>query len=263
VQEDVVQGLTSRYDREAEAYRELWAPVLLASGRKLLGHFDTAAVRRAVDVGAGVGVLLPEIQRAWPDAMVYGCDRSAGMISRAPEDFCRYVMDARALAIAGASVDVVTMVFMLFHLQEPIEGLREARRMLRDGGQVGIVTWGVQRDSDAEVVWARCLDHFGAPPSDTLNQSRHDLVDSPEKMKGLLTEAGFTDVRSWTERLRCADDLDHFIRIKTSMGHTKGRYDALDAGAQKAFIAEARRRLDAPDFASVSEIVYSVARPRV
>lgn len=260
--EEIVRRLTDRYDREADAYRELWAPVLLVSGRRLLGELETAPVRRAVDVGAGVGVLLPEIQRAWPDAVVLGCDRSPGMLSKAPAAHARSVMDARRLAIASGSVDLVTMVFMLFHLQEPVEGLVEVRRALRDGGRVGIVTWGVQRDTDVEVVWARCLDEHGAPPSNTLDQSRHDLVDSPEKMRALLERAGFTDIRSWTERLECADDIDHFIRIKTHMGHTRGRYDALDPGAREAFLADARRRLDGPDFASVSEIVYTVARAR-
>lgn len=257
--EYVVRNLISRYNREADAYRDLWAPVLVVAGRKLMGELEVAPVRRALDVGAGVGVLLPELQRAFPGAAVLGCDRSEGMISLGPAGVARSVMDARALGIAAGSVDLVTMVFMLFHLPDPAEGLREARRALRGGGQVGIVTWGVQRDSDAEVVWARCLDDHGAPPSDTLNQSRHDLVDTPDKMHTLLAEAAFVNVRSWTERLQCADDLDHFIRIKTSMGHTKGRYDALHPDARAAFIADARRRLDAPDFASVSEIVYTVA----
>lgn len=78
-------------------------------------------------------------------------------------------------------------------------------------------------------------------------------------MTALLEEAGFAAVRSWTERLTCADTLDQFIRIKTSMGHQKPRYDALSPEARQPFLTEARRRLDAPDFASVSGIVYSTA----
>ena len=259
MQEETVRNLTRRYNREAEAYRELWAPVLLVSGRRLLGELKNTAVNRALDIGAGVGVLLPEIQAAFPDATVGGCDLSEGMMSMAPASFNRSVMNATGLGIATGSIDLVTMVFMLFHVREPIDGLKEARRTLKDGGRIGIVTWAEQRDSDAEVVWNECLDAFGAPPSDTLNQSNHHLVDTTDKMHTLLTGAGFTDVRSWTEELECADNLDHFIRIKTNMGHTKGRYDALNPDTQKAVVTEARKRLDTPDFASVSGIVFTVA----
>lgn len=261
MQEDLKNQLTSRYNREADAYRELWAPVLLVSGRKLLRQFADLPIARALDVGAGVGVLLPEIQNTFPDATVFSCDRSPGMMSMAPAGYNRSIMDANQLAIATKSVDLVTMVFMLFHLQNPIDGLKEARRALRDGGQIGLVTWAEQRDSDAEVIWAECLDAHGAAPTDTLSQSRHDLVDTTDKMEALLTDAGFTNVRSWTEDLHCADNLDHFIRTKTSMGHNKPRYDSLTPTTQLACIAEARKRLDTPDapFESVSQIVYSTA----
>ncbi len=100
------EKLTDRYNREAHAYRELWAPVLRSAGRSLLQELAHTPVQRILDVGTGVGTLLPDLRAAFPDAFVLGVDRAHGMIALAPEEFPRAVMDARQPLVNGPAINI-------------------------------------------------------------------------------------------------------------------------------------------------------------
>jgi ubiquinone/menaquinone biosynthesis C-methylase UbiE len=253
---------TARYDREAAAYRDLWAPVLRIAGSKLIHELSGERVQRVLDVGTGVGALLPDLRRAFPAASVMGVDRSTGMLALAPPEAYRVVMDAAQLAVATASVDRVVMAFMLFHLENPAEGAREAHRVLRRGGRLGTLTWARELESTASRVWIECLDAHGAAPDDPMLMTRHDRVDTPEKMEALSRSAGFASVRSWEAELACPIEIDHLIRLKTSMSGSKRRFDTLAPTAKKSCVEEARRRMEAltpGEFVCRGAVVFTVA----
>jgi len=172
-----VKSLTERYTGEAQAYNAYWAPVLRGPARLLLDNLEAKGVRRVVDVGTGVGTFLPALKETFPAATVFGADRSDGMLSLVPDDSPLVVTDASHLGIASNSVDVVTFVFMLFHLPDPLQGLKEAHRVLRREGRVATVTWGDEFDSTATKLWNVELDAFGADPLTVENHlAQHDLV---------------------------------------------------------------------------------------
>ena len=108
--------LSDRYDREAFAYRELWAPILRIAGLRLLREFAGIQPSRILDVGSGVGSLLPDLEMAFPGAFVLGVDRSRGILALAPTGISRAIMDAADLAVRSASMDLVLLAFVLFHL---------------------------------------------------------------------------------------------------------------------------------------------------
>ena len=254
--------LTHRYNREALVYRELWGPVLRIAGLRLLRELSDTRIQRIVDVGTGVGSLLPDLHSAFPDAFLLGIDRAHGMLQLAPRGVPSAVMDARQLALPPTSVDLVLLVFMLFHLEKPVDGLREARRVLRHGGRVGTVTWGGELESTATRIWTECLDAHGATKADPATETRHDAVDTPEKMEGLLRIAGFTSPRTWTDDLVSTLDLEHLLKLRTTMGSQKGRFDSLDPLTQEACVATARRRMEklaSGGFVARGKIVYAVA----
>ena len=254
--------LVERYDREASAYAELWAPVLRAASLKLLPQL-AGRVERVLDVGSGVGTMLPDLARAFPGAQVIGIDRSRGMLALASRSFGRAVMDAGRLAVRDGSLDRVLMFFMLFHLESPAQGLCEARRVLRPGGLAGIITWASELESPAIDIWAECLDAHGAAEADPSAVSRHDRVDSTGKIEALLSEAGFFDSRCWVEELVHRVDAEHLIRLRTSLGSMKSRFDGLAPKAQAACLADARDRLKAMPveaFLARAQLIYSVAR---
>jgi ubiquinone/menaquinone biosynthesis C-methylase UbiE len=256
------QKLVERYDAHAAAYKELWAPTLRLATTRLLRELAGKRARQVIDVGAGVGALCSDLRATFPSALLLGFDRSAGMLRLAPAEMARVVADARALPLGSASVDVALLVFMLFHLSDPADGLREARRVLRPGGCVGTVTWGSGLASQATQMWTQCLDDHGAAPPDPVTEALDDLLNTPEKLDQLLRAAGFETIRVWTDNLATTIGLEHLLSLKTRMGSEKARFDSLDEAARAHCVASARQRLQAlasTDFTATAQIVYALA----
>jgi ubiquinone/menaquinone biosynthesis C-methylase UbiE len=252
-----VDVLTKNYSSEAETYERTWAPVLLRAGRFLLDRLSLEGCTALLDLGAGTGALLPEIAGRAPRAAVFGIDRSEGMIARAPGDFGRAVMDARALGFRGGSFDVVTLVFMLFHVPDPVAGLTEVRRALRAGGRVGLLTWAEEQIWPARDVWHEVLDEHGADPADP-PMSQHELVDTPQKVESLLEQADFAGIETWKDVLRSEWDLDSFLDFMSGVAVSKIRLDSLDQATRKRCIAAARERLGVLEPSSFSQEAHVV-----
>lgn len=260
---DSTRQLVERYDREAAAYRELWAPILRVAALELLPALRDGSVVRVLDVGTGVGSLLADLREAFPGAHVLGVDHSRGMLAHVPRPFDRAVMDARRLGFPDGSMDRVVMFFMLFHLPDPAIGLHEVRRVLCSGGRVGVITWGSELESAATRVWTQCLDEQGADQADPATVSRHDRVDTVEKMKNFLVEAGFEDIDCWAGELEQRIEIEQLIQLRTSLGSMKPRFDSLPPAAQAACLTQARHRLEgmpSESFAARATLIYSVAQ---
>ena len=241
-----VRETARRYSEDAEAYREHWAPLLRQLGTQLLDGLPLADARRVLDLGAGVGFLLPEIRSRAPKALVVGADRAPGMIALAPAEFPRLVADAARLGLAEGAFDAVSMTFMLFHLPEPRAGLAEVRRVLRSDGALGVATWGEPQSFEAFDVWTEELDRYGAEAENPV-PANHDLMDTEPKLAGLLADAGFEVERTATIPVEERADLEAFVIRRLRLGHPKRRLDALDPEARAACIGRARRRLERLD----------------
>ena len=254
--------LTERYNREASAYRDLWAPILRIAGSRLVGQIPAAGIHRVLDVGSGVGGLIPEIERAFPEAGVVAVDRSPGMLALSAHRFPRAVMDATQLAVRPESVDLLLLVFVLFHVEDPLKALREARRVLRPGGFAGCLTWATDLESPASRIWTACLDACGAAPTDPDTVTRHEPFNSPAKLEDLFRGAGYTVVRAWEDELVVPIDREHLLKLRTSMGSSKPRFDSLTPALQSSCLAEARarfERLEPPDFVARGRVVHTLA----
>jgi SAM-dependent methyltransferase len=262
--DESTRALARHYSGAASAYERMWAQVIHPAARKLLDALPVAGARRVLDVGTGVGTLLPVLAERAPEAVVVGMDRAPGMVGRAPGEFGRLVGDATRLPFRTDAFDLAVLAFMIFHLPDPAAALREVGRVLAGGGAIGVVTWGVDVPVKATEIWHDELDRHGAPPDPPL-VGNHDLVDTTDKLAGLLTGAGFADVTAFPVPWEYRPSMAEYIEHHTVLGRTGRRLAGLAPEARGAFLDAVRARLaplEPADFVDHRKVVAATGSAR-
>ncbi|MBJ7596189.1 MAG: methyltransferase domain-containing protein [Candidatus Dormibacteraeota bacterium] len=256
------ERIASYYTATATAYRDLWVPLLRPAGLRLLEELPLGEARQVVDVGTGVGTLLPHLRKAAPRAVIIGVDPAAGMLALAPRDFPLVVADVTNLPLIAGACDVAVLAFMLFHVSDPVAALREVRRVLAADGAIGLTTWGSAGSFPAEDIWNEELDAHGAPPDPA--QSTYAVMDTPEKVTGLLASAGFRTLSLHLEPWRQIMTPDQVVALRTSIGAPARRLAALDPEIREVCVSRARERLLGLDEAALTDrddVIYATATP--
>lgn len=238
-----VRRVADRYSSNAEAYEELWAPELLPLGTRMIGMLPVERAERVLDLGAGVGVLVPVLRERFPGATVIAGDRAEGMIRRARGS--RLVLDAMRPPFAGAAFDVVVMAFMLFHLPEPLDALRGVRKLVRSGGAIAVGTWGDSRPRRGVEEWAEELDARGAGAFEP--ETDHGRTDTAAKVAALLEASGFRDPRTELVRSEHPVTHDEFVQLRTRIGPSAYRLQTLPEAERAPFVEAATARIRALD----------------
>ena len=260
--EQLKSGLADDYDASSKGYDVHWAPVLARLAEDFVEDVPLSEAEAILDLGAGTGSLLRHLGGR-TDATLVGVDRSHGMLTLSPAESLRAVMDAEQLAFKDETFDLAFAMFILFHLPDPVAGLTEMRRVLRDGGTVAFTTWG---DDDPDFrafdVFDEILDGHGAGEGRGL-YARYELSDTPEKCAALLEETGFhvTSVRS--ERMAHEWTIEQLIGFRTQVGYGRVRWESLDFGARAALLEEGRAalaELTPEQMVLRDEVIYSIGR---
>jgi SAM-dependent methyltransferase len=259
------QVVAGMYTPMASDYAEIWAPLLRPYGVRLLDSLPLRGSRRVLELGCGVGRLLPEIAGRAPEAMVVGTDLTEEMLRRAPAAFARVVMDGTRPAFGEGSFDAVVSAFVVFHFPEPLPALEGVRHLLRPGGGIAVAVWGTEKRFPALDAWNDELDAQDVPPDPAAAgpPDGEDQVNSVDKMTSILERAGFERVRAesvaWEQRW----DLDGFVAWRTRMGPSRRRLARLDEEARAACIGKARERvaaLSAEDLVDHDEVILASGR---
>ena len=257
--------VAASYDLGVDGYANVWSAVILPPAQAVVAALDIPRRARVVDIGAGIGALVPSVKAAAPDATVIALDASSEMLraARAQTDAVVAHTDALALPVRDGAADAVLLAFVLFHLSDPHQAVVEAARVLRAGGMVGTVTWASESPLPAYAVWDETLTAAGAG---ALAARRVDTgLDTPDAITELLAVGGFNEVRVWRETLHHQWTPDTYWKLASGSGLNRLRLQVLDDGTRADALARARDRLSnlpPQDFEWSGEVICAVARCR-
>ena len=201
-----LQRRVQRYgwDRAVAAYEDGWRAQLEPAHALMLEMVDPQPGERVLDVACGTGLVSFRIAAAVGAlGAVVGTDISGEMVERARRHAAEHAIDnarfercdAEALPYADAGFDAAVCGLGLMYVAEPLQALREMRRLLRPGGRAAAAVWGARQScgwaeifpiTDARVASEVCPLFFHLGTQDMLARS--------------FAAAGFVDIR--LERLR-------------------------------------------------------------
>jgi SAM-dependent methyltransferase len=224
-----------------------------------------ATAGKVLDVGAGTGSMLPDIQEAAPQARIFGVDRAEGMLRIAKDAGWKntIVSDAQQLGVRSMSIDVGLLIFTLFHFPDPIQGLREVERVLRPGGRLGIVCWGTDPGAPGAAIWTEELNNAGAGP-DPRDSSimQVGLMNSSEKLENLIRSSGLAIAHIWSETFSHKFEIDDLFAMQLTCGVASRRLPSLEAEAREQCTKRVRERLEQLTSSELDyrpEVLFAVA----
>jgi demethylmenaquinone methyltransferase/2-methoxy-6-polyprenyl-1,4-benzoquinol methylase len=154
---ELFRGLPQRYDALSAAL-SFWQDPRWR--RALVSAVAPQAGQRVLDVATGTGMVAAELlERA--DCTVVGIDQSAEMLAGARRRFATTGQgrveliegQAEALPFADGSFDALTFTYLLRYVDDPAATVRELARVVRPGGQVASLEFGVPPWLLARAAW--------------------------------------------------------------------------------------------------------------
>jgi demethylmenaquinone methyltransferase/2-methoxy-6-polyprenyl-1,4-benzoquinol methylase len=209
---ELFRGLPRRYDALSAAL-SFWQDPRWR--RALVSAVAPQAGQRILDVATGTGMVAAELL-ARADCTVVGIDQSAEMLAGARARFATADRSrveliegqAEALPFADGAFDALTFTYLLRYVDDPAATVRELARVVRPGGRVASLEFGVPPWPPARLAW-RFYTAIGLPslgrlasrewaevghflgPSIRGFYDRHPL----QQLVGYWQQAGLQDVR--------------------------------------------------------------------
>jgi demethylmenaquinone methyltransferase/2-methoxy-6-polyprenyl-1,4-benzoquinol methylase len=173
---ELFRGLPRRYDLLSAALSFGQDP---RWRRALVGALAPSPSARVLDVATGTGMVAAELLARAAPCTVVGLDQSAEMLSAARARFAGYRSvgdgpveigqrvelvegEAEALPFADASFDALTFTYLLRYVDDPPATIRELARVLRPGGRIASLEFGVPPLLPARAAW-RVYTTIGLP----------------------------------------------------------------------------------------------------
>lgn len=268
-----VYGMTDRIDPEV---LDTIAVRLEARGQnsffremlhKYLEAMDIDSARRILDMGCGTGMAARIIAgRAGFHGKIVGIDLSSHLIEAARalckrEGKDRHIEfqagDSRNLDLPDAGFDAVVAHTLVSHVKEPISMLREAARLVRPGGTVGIF------DGDyGSLTFSHEDGDKGKEYDELIQKGIITNTRVMREMPRLLKDAGLQIVASFSHVLADIGKADYWLPALEAYRRLLPNSGAMDAESANHWVdARLRESAEGVFFGASNYYSYVATRP--
>jgi len=245
---------SARYwDKYRVLIEQMFAP--LTSG--LIEEARIGIGQKVLDIGGGSGEPSLTISSiVGPTGSVMYTDPAAGMVESAQAEAHRRGLtnirfrqcSADDLPFPDRTFDVAVGRLSAMFFVDPVKAVREALRVILQGGYVSFVVWGPKEANPFFSVIADVIDRFvEGPPEDSGARDVFRFA-VPGELAGILQQAGAKNVveRRLDFQIEAAVSFEQFWQLRTEMSGTLREKMARLAPAQlptvKQAVADAARR---------------------
>jgi len=271
--EFIRDSMRQSWGQRTESYTAFAALHTAAYTAYLLEVVAPRAGERVLDVATGPGVVaVAAAQVVGPTGAMIATDLAqeweavvAERAARAGVNVTFGAMGAEALDLPDVSFDLALCQFGLMFVPDPVRALREMRRVLRDGGRLGLVVWSTAERAPFVSLSQRVLTAYLPPPPAGAPLPGPLQLGEPGLLERHVADAGFRDIVVTTRTLECVlDDPEEMWRGQALNGSSSAALAALDDAtrerAHAGVIAALERYRRDERIYLPSEAIYVTAR---
>jgi ubiquinone/menaquinone biosynthesis C-methylase UbiE len=218
------QGMAAGWERMRERLEEVSTPVR----EWLVAELDPQPGDTVLELAAGPGETgFDAAVRLGDTGRLISSDHASAMVDvarrRAAELGLRNVehrvLDAEDIDLEDDSVDGVLCRYGYMLMADPAQALRETRRVLTPGGRLAFAVWSFADRNPWVALPGRIFVSRGLVPRPEPGTPGMFVMADEERTRGLLYEAGFTEIRMQEVPVRFSyRDVDEYVERSVDTG---------------------------------------------